>query len=345
MEHARTAPIHIVSLLPSRGYAEVMTPEAEQRLRSFATLIKQEQDDPPSPEEMAELLKDADGCLTGWRVRIPESVLAETNRLKIIGHLAGSVRRAFPPTVYDKGIIVTHAALVIARSVGEMALGLMIAGLRHMVEHDHAFKQLGTRGDDRLDYGTNRGVQGSRIGIIGASMTGRELIKLLHAFGDDVEICVYDPYLSDYAAGALGVRKLELAQLLATSDVVSLHAPSTEQTHHMIGASEVRLLKDGALLVNTARGALIDHDALLAELRTGRINAALDVYLETLSSEQIAISEYRNLANVIITPGRAGPSAQLRLQLGTTIVEEFARFFTGLPPRYQITAERLSSMA
>ena len=107
----------------------------------------------------------------------------------------------------------------------------------------------------------------------------------------------------------------------------------------------MRLLKDGALLVNTARGALIDHEALLAELKTGRIKAALDVYLETLSNEEIAVSEYRKLANVIITPGRAGPSAQLRQQLGTTIVDEFARFFTGLPPRYQITAERRSSMA
>jgi phosphoglycerate dehydrogenase-like enzyme len=337
--------MRVVSLLPSTGYTEVMTPAAEQRLCSFATLVKQTQDAPPSPEEMAELLKDADGCFTGWRVRIPESALEGANRLKIIGHVAGSVKRAFPPTVYDKGIVVIHAAPIIAKSVGEMALGFIITGLRRVVEHDHAFKQLGTRGDDRLSYATNRGVLGSRIGIIGASMTGRELIKLLRAFGDEVEICVYDPFLSDYAAGALGVQKLELAQLLATSDVVSLHAPSTEKTHHMIGAKEVALLKDGALLVNTARGALIDHDALLAELKTGRINAALDVYLETLSSEQVAVSEYRNLTNVIITPGRAGPSAQLRQQLGGAIVEEFARFFTGLPPRYQITAERLASMA
>ncbi len=337
--------IRVVSLLPSTGYAEVMTPEAEHRLRSFATLIKQEQDAPPPPAQMGELLKDADACLTGWRVHIPESALEGAERLKIIGHLAGSVRRAIPATVYDKGIVVTHAAPVIAKSVGEMALGLIIAGLRCLVEHDIAFKQLGTRGDDRLSYATNRGLHGSRIGIIGASMTGRELIKLLHAFGDEVEICVYDPYLSDYAAGALGVHKLELTQLLSSSDVVSLHAPATEQTYHMMGANELRLLKDGALLVNTARGTLINHEALLAELKTGRIKAALDVYLETLAVEQIAVSEYRKLTNVIITPGRAGPSAQLRQQLGTAIVDEFARFFTGLPPRYQITADRMASMA
>jgi phosphoglycerate dehydrogenase-like enzyme len=338
-------PIRVVSLVPSQGYAEVMSPEAERRLAAFATVIKQEQDRAPSPEEIAELLVDADACMTGWRVRIPEAAVEGAERLKIIGHLAGTVRRAIPATVYERGIVVTHAAPIIARSVGEMALGFIIMGLRHVIEHDTAFKQQGTRGDDALAYESNRGLQGSRIGIIGASMTGRELIKLLRAFGDDVDVCVHDPYLSDYAAGALGVRKLEMAELLATSDVVSLHVPSNEQTRHMIGAREVGLLKDGALLVNTARGALIDHVALLTELQTGRIYAALDVYLETLTADEVALSDYRKLPNVIITPGRAGPSAQLRQQLGATIVEEFARFFTGLPPRYQITVERLSSMA
>ena len=171
--------IRVVSLIPSQGYAEVMTPVAEQRLRSFATLIKQEQDVAPSPEDMRELLKEADGRLTGWRVRIPDLALEGVERLKIIGHLAGSVKRAFPASVYDKGIVVTHAAPVIARSVGEMAIGLIIAGQRQMIEHDTAFKHLGTRGDDNLPYTTNRGLAGSRIGIIGASMTGRELIKLL----------------------------------------------------------------------------------------------------------------------------------------------------------------------
>src|SRR5512134_1164415 len=122
-------PIRIVSLLPSTGYADVMTAEAERRLCSFAVLTKQKQDAPPSPEEMRELLSDADGCLTGWRVRVPESALDGAKRLKIIGHMAGSVRRVVPPSVYERGIVVTHAAPVIAKSVGEMALGLILAGL------------------------------------------------------------------------------------------------------------------------------------------------------------------------------------------------------------------------
>jgi phosphoglycerate dehydrogenase-like enzyme len=337
--------IRVVSLVARQRYKEVMAPEAEARLRSFATLVKNEREVVPSPEEMGDLLAQVDGCLTGWGVQIPESALEGADRLKIIGHMAGSVRRVVPVSAYERGIVVTHAAPVIAKSVGEMALGLTIAGLRCIVEHDSAFKQKGTYGDTSLGYSTNRGLHGSRVGIIAASSTGREFIKLLRAFGDEVEIWVYDPYLSEHGAGQLGVQKVELARLLSECDVVSLHAPAIDETYHMIGADEIKMLKDGALLVNTARGRLIDHDALLAELQSGRISAALDVYLETLSSEKVPASAYRQLENVIITAGRAGPSAQVREQLGAAIVEEFARFFTGLEPRYRVTKEKRGIMA
>jgi pentatricopeptide repeat protein len=337
--------IRVVSFVTRQGYKEVMTPEAEARLRSFVTLVKNEKEVVPSPEEMGELLAQVDGCLTGWGVRIPESALEKADRLKIIGHMAGSVRRVIPVSAYERGIVVTHAAPVIAKSVGEMALGLTIAGLRCVVEHDSAFKQKGTYGDPSLGYGTNRGLHGSRVGIIGASSTGREFIKLLQAFGDEVEIWVYDPYLSEHGAGQLDVQKVELAQLLSECDVVSLHAPATDETYHMIGVDEVKMLKDGALLVNTARGSLVDHDALLTELKSGRIKAALDVYLEMLSSGEVPASAYRQLKNVIVTAGRAGPSAQVRKQLGAAIVDEFARFFTGLEPRYRVKKEKLGVMA
>jgi phosphoglycerate dehydrogenase-like enzyme len=322
-----------------------MTPEAEGRLRSFATLVKNEKDEVPSVPQMRELLAQADGCLTGWGVQIPDPALEKADRLKIIGHMAGSVKRVVPASAYERGIVVINAAPVIAKSVGEMALGLTIAGLRCIVQHDAAFKGKGTYGDLSLDYSTNRGLHGSTVGIIGASRTGRAFIELLRAFGNEVEVWVYDPYLSEHAAGELGVRKVELGQLLSESDVVSVHAPATSETYHLIGAHEVKMLKDGALLVNTARGRLIDHAALLDELKSGRIKAALDVYLETLSPEEVRVSEFRKLGNVIITNGRAGPSAHVRKQLGAAIVDEFARFFTGLEPRYRVTQSKLPILA
>lgn len=336
--------IRVVSLVGQTGYHEVMSPTAEARLRSFAELTVNDSVRAPSPERMAAMLADADACLTGWGVRLPAEAIAGAERLRIIAHMAGSVRRVVPPEAYARGIVVTHAAPVIARSVGEMALGLTLAGLRNMVRHTTAFRQQGTPGDATLTYAANRGLHGARVGLIGASMTGREFIKLLHAF-EDVDIWVYDPYLSDNAAGQLGVHKAELDDLLASCDVVSLHAPANEATFHLIGKRELALLQDDALLVNTARGELVDHDALLAELRRGRISAALDVYLETLSDAEVAASPYRELPNVIITPGWAGPAVQLRQQLGAAMVDELARFFTGLEPRYRVTPERLQTMA
>ena len=111
-------------------------------------------------------------------------------------------------------------------------------------------------------------------------------------------------------------------ELLAACDVVSLHCPSLPETRHLINAGTLRLLKDGAVLVNTARGALIDHDALLAALQTGRISAGLDVYLETLEAGQAPLSAYRALENVVITPGIAGPAGTVTRRLGLYVAEE-----------------------
>jgi phosphoglycerate dehydrogenase-like enzyme len=323
-----------------------MSPEAEERLCSFATLVKNESDEVRGQEEMQDLLATADGCLTGWGgITIGEPVIAAANRLKIIAHMGGSVRRLVPPLAYEKGIVITHAAPIIAESVAEMALLLTLASLRRTIEHDSAFKQHGTPGNPDLPYSTNHGLHGSRVGIIGASLTGRAFIRLLHAFGEDVEIWVYDPYLSDYEAGVLQVKKVDFEMLLAECDVVSLHAPSNEKTHHMIGGREARLMKGGAVLVNTARGPLVNYDEVLTELKAGRIRAGLDVYLETLTEDQMRASEYRQLPNVIVTPGRAGPSDWVKRQIGGAMVDELARFFTGLDPRYKVTEKRREKMA
>jgi phosphoglycerate dehydrogenase-like enzyme len=138
---------------------------------------------------------------------------------------------------------------------------------------------------------------------------------------------------------------VELEDLLAACDVVSLHCPSLPETRHLINASTLAQLKDGAVLINTARGALIDHDALLAELRAGRISAGLDVYLETLPADQVPLSAYRDLPNVVITPGIAGPAGTITRRLGLNIAQEFQRFFRGQRLASPVTAELLSRMA
>ena len=326
------------------AYDLAMSPRAEAKLQAAGELVRWRGERSPDEERMIEALRGADAALTSWGVRLTERVIRET-QLKVIGHAAGTVKW-LPALVWERGIAVTHAAPVIAVAVGEMALALTLACLRHIPEHDAAFKQQGTRGDDAIQPRllASRSLHELRVGLVGASSTGREFIKLLRAFGD-VELCVADPYLGEDEAAQLGVRRLELDELFASCDVVSLHCPSLPETHHLVNAALLARLKDGAVLINTARGALVDHDALLAELRRGRISAGLDVYLETLSAEQVPLSAYRQLKNVVITPGISGPAGTITKRMAVFIAEEFQRFFAGQPLQKPVTADMLGYIA
>ena len=340
----------IVSLMGSRMYADVITPATEEKLRSFTEVVLNPHDTSPSDSEMAKLLTDADGCLTGWGVIVPETAIASATGLRIIGHTAGSVKRIVPKLAYERGIVVLSAWKLMAKSVGEMAFAMAVAGMRNFAAHDYAFKVCGTAGDRTIRGSATRsglsktfGLHHTTIGIIGASATGRYFIRLLKGYGDDVNVLVYDPYLPESDAEALGVAKVPLPELLSQSEVVSLHAPRTPETEGMMNKEVFALMKDGALFINTARGALVDHNALYAELETGRLKACLDVYLETCPDP--ANSPYRKLRNVLITPGIAGPSAQVLQTMGAVIVDDFERFFSGKEPEHRVDPNRLGIIA
>ncbi|MEZ4656266.1 MAG: NAD(P)-dependent oxidoreductase [Caldilineaceae bacterium] len=139
------------------------------------------------------------------------------------------------------------------------------------------------------------------MGVVGAGYTGRETIWRLKALG--AEVWVHDPYLADARATELGVHKAELDDLFRDCPIVTMQAPPTDETHRMIGARQLALLRDGAIFINTARSHTVDQGALLAELRTGRFLAALDVFDQEPLPED---SPFRQLDNVILTPHVAG---------------------------------------
>ena len=176
--------------------------------------------------------------------------------------------------------------------------------------------------------------------MVGASRTGVEYIAMVVALGADV--VVHDPYLTDERAAELGVRRIDLDELLRTSAVVALHAPTLPETHELIGARELSLMPDGSSLVNTARSWLVDSDALLAELRTGRIDAALDVFdEEPLPSD----SPLRGLPNVLLTPHRAAGTVECCLEMGEIVASEIEHFAAGTPLQYELTEAALTRMA
>ena len=336
---AATTSHSILVLVPPSLYSVLFTPQSDQALCALGRVLFHEEERNLTSEELAGRIAGFDVAVTGWGTPpFTGQVLAAADRLRLIAHTAGSIKHMLPRPVFESGIVVTHAASAIAPAVAEMSLLMTLLMFRQAHRYHQALKAGDWRATRSLPMGQE--IAGQRVGVIGAGYTGRAFIKLLRAL--EAEVWVYDPYLSQERAEALGVRQVGLDELLAQCPVVSMQAPSTPETHHMIGARELRLLADGAILINTARSWAVDQDALLAELRTGRIHAALDVFdQEPLPPD----NPFRELDNVWMTPHIAGASVQARHRQGRFIVEEIERFLSGQPLCYQVTAEMLDTMA
>lgn len=333
-----STPRVFVSIRPSL-HERLFTSAADDSLHSIGHVMLQKPDRNLTSAELAARLPGFDAVVAGWGTPVfTDDVLRAGDRLRLIAHTAGSIKRMLPPAVFERGVAVTHAASAVAPAVAEMALTLVLMMLRGVHHHNRLLKEGDWRATQSLPMGQE--VSRQRIGVVGAGYIGRCFIELLTALGADV--LVYDPYLSKNRSLELGARQVDLADLLSQCAIISLHAPATAETRHMIGARELSLLQDGAILINTARGSIVDQDALLSELQTGRISAALDVYdEEPLPAE----NPFRELDNVLMTPHISGACVQARRRQSWAVVSELQRFFSGQGLQYEVTREMLDIMA
>ena len=320
----------IALLIPPARVSEVFTEEALARLGRLGRLVRGDGTTQEIAADLPELLLDADVAITGWGAPpIPAELFGP--KLRLVAHAAGSVKRLVPEEVVQRGVAVSHAAHVIADAVCEYALMLILVGLRRPHEMDAGMK--GGAAWREAAYAGARTLAGRPVGVVGAGYVGRRVIRMLEALGAD--LAVYDPYARDLATVGLDA-------LFERSDVVTLHAPITPETRHLVGARQLGLLRDGALLVNVARSWLVDQESLLAELRRGRIWAALDVFDE---EPLPADSPFRTLPNALISPHQAGYTRDTYQRQGLEMVQEVERFLKGEPLRHGIAPERYGLMA
>jgi phosphoglycerate dehydrogenase-like enzyme len=335
----------ILSIVRPNDDDLLFTPEAKQALHELGEVTYRGQQR-MSSEELAAMIPGYDWLLGGWGTpRFTDQVLAAADKLKLYAHSAGSVKGILPPAVFEQGITVTHGARAIAHGVADMCVCLIWAMLRQVHKMDAALKGGASWGEAKdagigVTAGIGREFIGQRIGVLGAGHTGRTFIRLVRRL--DCEVWVYDPYLSEEAAAELGARKAELDEVLSQCPIVSCQLPTTDETFRMIGARELALLQDGAIFCNTARSRVIDMDALLAELQSGRFQAALDVFDQEPLPEE---SPFRKLDNAILTPHVAGATIEARQRQGQYMVDEMRRFLAGQPLLYQVTGEMLATMA
>ena len=324
-------------------YHDIFAPEIDAALRDLADVTFNESDENWTSERLAAEAAPYDGIVTCWgSPTVTDAVLDAAPHLKIVAHAAGSVKGYIPEEVLRRGVLVSSAAIAMSPAVAEFSLILVLLGLRPIHEYDHGMRHGGPdRAWDAIDaFGMGQEIAGQRIGVVGAGNVGRIFIGQLTALR--AEPWVYDPYLGDEAAAELGARKVSLAELLSSCPIVVNHAPTTPETHHMIGREELALMPDGAYLVNTARSWIIDQDALLAELQSGRIRAALDVFdIEPLPLDH----PFRSLPNVLLTPHIAGGTQQTRHRQGECVVRDLANAFAGRPLAHGITLDRYAILA
>lgn len=329
----------VLYLPPKSLSADILSPKAREILESIGRVVWNETDSNYTAEQLREMLPGVDAVVTSWGspAFTPEMV-AVADRLAVVAHAAGSVKRLLPKEGFDRGIKLLSAAPVIADSVAEYTLWAMLSMQRDLFKYHVRMKT--DRDWRRPGDGWGHDLYYKKVGVVAASMVGRRTIALLKPFHCD--IMVYDPYLTDAAAADLGVRKVSLEELFATADIVTDHAPTTPETERMIGARHFQSMKDGALFVNSARSWTLDEAALLAELQTGRIRAALDVFDE---EPLPADSPFRDLDNVLLTPHMAGAATESRARLVQAVAEDMVRIFAGEPSQLAVTWERLQTMA
>lgn len=287
--------------------------------------------------QLRQKLPGVDICVTGWgSPMLDADTLAEADSLRLVAHLAGSIKPYVTDAVYQKGARVCSGNRVFAKSVAEGVIAYALASLRRI-----PYFSAETRAGRWPQSFENRGLLGRSVGIVGFGMIAEYLAEMLGVFGCPVK--VFSRHISDDTLQRYGMQKADLPEIFATCDVVSLHSGMTPENHHLVTEALLDSMKQGALLVNTARGAVIDEAALARVLeRRPDITAALDVY-ETEPLPQTSPLLQRE--NTLLMPHMGGPTIDQRRAVTRYVMQDMRRFLEGQPLGCEIEPSRAAKMS
>lgn len=313
---------------------DIFTEKDLGRLRALGEVVINEGD--ASIENIKATVKDADIAITSWgSLKMEEEILNECPNLKLLMHGAGSVKPYVSDELWAKGIRVCASTKPLGIGVAETALGFTIAACKNFFAINEDIHNGGYLRENIKE------LYEITVGVVSAGFVGRHYIKLLQNFG--VDVLLYDPYVTEEQAAAMGCKKAELEELLKVSDVVSLHAPRIPETEHMINAETLKLMKKDAVLINTARGTIIDEKALYEHMKAGNLKyTCMDVYDP---EPPAADNPLRTLKNVIMTSHLAGLVTNGLLRIGTHCADQIEKFVNDEPLECEVTKDMLAKMA
>ncbi|MFF9276311.1 hydroxyacid dehydrogenase [Streptomyces griseosporeus] len=285
-------------------------------------------------------LAAAEVLLTGWGCPpLTGEALARMPRLRTVVHAAGSVKHHITRACWERGLTVASAAGANALPVAEYTVAAILFSGKRVLHAAHVYREK-RAWVNALDVIGDGGNHRRTVGVVGASRIGRRVMELLRPY--DLTVLLYDPYVDAAEAARLGARRVDLDTLARSSDTVTVHAPELPETRHLFDRARLALMPDGATLVNTARGSLVDTAALTEELVSGRLHAVLDV---TDPEVLPPGSPLYDLPNVLLTPHIAGSLGNELGRMAQAALDELERYARGLPYADPVQADHLGRSA
>jgi len=302
-------------------YAELCSDGRRLLLDAGFTLVENESTLPWGTADLAPLLPTADAAVCGVEVYSRE-ILGEAPRLRVISRLGVGLDNIDLAAAREQGVDVANVPGGNANAVAELAVGLMISVLRQIPAMNADIRS------GRWDRYVGRELAGKTVGLIGFGAIARVLARRLAGFG--VTIRAHDPYADEAAAAELGVALVGPREAVEDVDIVSVHAPRTPATHHLVGAELLGAMRPGTILINTSRGGVVDETALAGALASGHIaGAGIDVFeLEPVAADNPLL----RFENVVATTHAAADSAEAYARIGMSTAQAIIDVFSGRAP-------------
>jgi D-3-phosphoglycerate dehydrogenase / 2-oxoglutarate reductase len=265
--------------------------------------------------------------------RITRELIDAAGRLKVIARAAVGIGNIDVDYATEKGVLVINTPGKNTNSAAELTLGLLLAAMRKIVP---AHRRMEEHGWERHQF-SGRELAGKTIGIVGLGNVGHRVARF--ALGFEMEVLAYDPYIADEAFERHHARKAELDDLLTASDVITVHVPLNAETRDLLGPAQFARMKDGVVILNAARGGIVNEAALLEALRSGKVAAA---GVDTWSEEPPARNPFVDLPNVVMTPHIGASTEEAQRRIAESVSEQTLRALRDEVVDYPVNMPRVN---
>lgn len=298
-------------LVTPTSFLKPVNAEAKAKLEAFADeIVYNDLGRPLQAKEILERLDGVDGYIAGLDYITADVIEKAPASLKVISRYGAGVDRVDMDAAVKKGVKVTNTPGTNSVAVCELAFALMLCAARNVPKLHTAV--------EKGEWPRSQGIElrGKTLGIVGMGAIGKNLATRAKAFGMTVN--AYDPYFDEAFAKENGIGRMDLDEVLTTSDFISLHVPLNDSTRHMIDAAKIAQMKDGAVVINTARGGIIDEQAAADAVKSGKLGG---LGLDAFEQEPLIDSPLKGLDNVIFTPHTGAHTAEAVSGMGSMAVD------------------------